>query len=113
MEPRTPTERLVASVWAELLGLDRVGVHDNFFELGGHSLLATQVLARLREGLQLEIPLRRLFDSPTVAELAAAADELAAAPPLVAARPAPERVDALSDEEVRRLLAERLAGKSP
>ncbi|HEV2436447.1 MAG TPA: amino acid adenylation domain-containing protein [Verrucomicrobiae bacterium] len=68
--PRTPTEELMAEIWAELLDLERVGIHDNFFELGGHSLLATQVVSRIRETFQLEIPLRRLFEVPTVAGLA-------------------------------------------
>ncbi len=70
--PRTPTEELLAGIWAHVLGLSQVGVYDNFFALGGHSLLATQVTARLREAFQIELPVRRLFESPTVAELAEA-----------------------------------------
>ncbi|MEG4530220.1 amino acid adenylation domain-containing protein [Microcoleus sp. D2_18a_D3] len=66
-EPRTPDEQLIAEIWAEVLGLERVGLHDNFFELGGHSLLATQAISRLREAFQIEVPLRSLFESPTVA----------------------------------------------
>lgn len=65
-EPRTPDEQLIAEIWAEVLGLERVGIHDNFFELGGHSLLATQAISRLREAFQLEVPLRSLFESPTI-----------------------------------------------
>jgi acyl carrier protein len=68
--PRTPVEERVAGIWAELLRLERVGVNDNFFELGGHSLLATQVISRLRSAFQVDLPLRRLFESPTIAELA-------------------------------------------
>ncbi|QRK05610.1 non-ribosomal peptide synthase/polyketide synthase [Archangium violaceum] len=68
--PRTVMEEVVAGVWAPLLSLGRVGAHDNFFELGGHSLLATQVASRLREVLQLDVPVRLLFESATVAELA-------------------------------------------
>jgi acyl carrier protein len=67
--PRTPVEQSVAGIWAELLRLDRVGATDNFFDLGGHSLLATQVVSRLRDAFGIEVPLRALFESPTVAEL--------------------------------------------
>ncbi|HEX6406699.1 MAG TPA: phosphopantetheine-binding protein, partial [Gemmatimonadales bacterium] len=69
-EPRTPTEATIARIWAQVLQLDRVGVHANFFELGGHSLLATQVVARIRSALGVAVPLRALFESPTVAALA-------------------------------------------
>lgn len=68
--PRTQTEETLASIWAELLKLDKVGIYDNFFELGGHSLLATQIVSRIRKVFSIELPLRRLFESPTVAEIA-------------------------------------------
>jgi amino acid adenylation domain-containing protein len=68
--PSTPTEQALAAIWREVLGLDFVGRHDNFFELGGHSLLALRVVARLRNALQAEVPLSRLFERPTLAELA-------------------------------------------
>ncbi|CAG0937556.1 partial fengycin family lipopeptide synthetase D, partial [Thermoflexales bacterium] len=68
--PRNPIEELVAGVMATILSLERVGVHDNFFELGGHSLLATQVISRLWQAFNIELPLRTLFEEPTVAGLA-------------------------------------------
>ena len=68
-EPQTETEKKLAEIWAQVLGVEKVGVHDNFFDLGGQSLLATQIVSRTRKVLQIELPLRRLFESPTVAEL--------------------------------------------
>ena len=68
--PRNDVETVIANIWAETLKLPRVGIHDNFFELGGHSLLATQLVMRLRQTLRISLPLRTLFDSPTVASLA-------------------------------------------
>jgi acyl carrier protein len=73
--PRNPTEERLAGIWAEVLRVERVGVEDNFFELGGHSLLATQVVSRMREGFSIELPLRRLFERPTVAGVAAIIEE--------------------------------------
>ncbi|OJH34303.1 non-ribosomal peptide synthetase [Cystobacter ferrugineus] len=67
--PRTPREQLVAQLWTELLGVERVGVEEDFFALGGHSLLATQVVARVRSRLGVELPLRAVFEAPTVAGL--------------------------------------------
>ena len=69
---RTATERVLARVWSDLLGVAEVGTTDNFFALGGHSLLATQIVSRVRDTLQVEVPVRTLFEGPTVAELARA-----------------------------------------
>ena len=69
--PRTPTEETLAAIWGEVLKLDKVGIHDNFFDLGGHSLLATQIISRVRGAFSIDLPLRHMFESPTVAEMAA------------------------------------------
>ena len=68
--PQTPEEECLAQIWAEMLGRERVGIHDDFFALGGHSLLVTQVLSRIREAFQVELPVQSLFKYPTVADLA-------------------------------------------
>ncbi len=68
--PRTPVEEMLVDIWHSLLKLDRIGIHDNFFHLGGHSLLATQVISRVNRAFQTDLPLRSLFESPTIAGLA-------------------------------------------
>lgn len=106
--PRNNVETVIANLWAETLKLERVGIHDNFFELGGHSLLATQLVTRLRQTLRIELPLRALFDSPTVATMAAVALQ----PPNN--RTLVEKVaqlliqlSQLSDEEAAKLLSQK------
>jgi natural product biosynthesis luciferase-like monooxygenase protein/amino acid adenylation domain-containing protein/non-ribosomal peptide synthase protein (TIGR01720 family)/FkbM family methyltransferase len=94
--PRNAVEDLIASAWAEVLGLPHVGLHDNFLDLGGHSLLATRLVSRMRQQFAVEIPLGALFEHPTVAGLAAAVQETlrggpaAGAPPIL---PVPRGAD--------------------
>jgi hypothetical protein len=71
LELRTPVEEMLAGIWQEVLGVERVGVYDDFFELGGHSLLATQVVSRAREAFSTELSLRQIFETPQLAALAA------------------------------------------
>jgi amino acid adenylation domain-containing protein len=77
--PRTPVEELLVGLWSEILGAPTVGAEDNFFELGGHSLLATQLISRVRQACRVELPLRSLFETPTVAGLAAQIEKAAKA----------------------------------
>jgi acyl carrier protein len=93
-QPSSATEERVSAIVASLLGLSRVGVNDNFFYLGGNSLFGTQLIARLRDAFQVEVPLLSLFDHPTVSELSVEVEQLMVA-----------RLDAMSDEEAQRLLA--------
>jgi len=120
--PRNEIEEKLANLAAQLLGLEKVGIHDNFFELGGHSLLATQFMSRLRSTFHVELPLRSLFEGPTVAELAQA---IVTSPTRVTVVDVPEitrlergsksladlvsEVENLSEEEVRALLDEETA----
>ena len=70
LAPQTQTQKALAEIWVEVLGIDKVGIHDNFFDLGGHSLLATQVMSRVRNIFEIELTLKRLFESPTIADIA-------------------------------------------
>ena len=90
MEPRDATEAAVASVFCEVLGVERAGAHDGFFGLGGQSLLAARLVSRLDARFEIELPLRALFEAPTVAGLAARIEALRTAAPQAAETPAPE-----------------------
>ena len=72
--PRTPSEEMLASIWGAVLGVKQIGINDNFFDLGGHSLLATQVISRIRESFHIDLPLRSVFEFPSLGELATQID---------------------------------------
>jgi len=91
--PRTPAEKVIAGIWADLLPRGQVGVEDNFFDLGGDSLLATQVVSRMRSAFDIELPLRRFFEGSTVAALAAVVEDL-----LV------DKLESMPDEDAARRL---------
>lgn len=93
--PRNETEQQIAERWQDLLGLETVGIHDDFFALGGHSLLATQVVSQMRNVFKVELPLRTLFENPTIAQLAECVETMLF-----------EALEKLSEEEAQTLLGE-------
>jgi acyl transferase domain-containing protein len=110
--PRTATEQTVAKAWEQLLGVAPIGIHDKFFELGGHSLLAIQLIAKIRESFQIELPPQRLFESPTVAQFSAGIDADVQAAQEQAAQAEETRitelldlVEGLSEDQVAEMLA--------
>jgi acyl carrier protein len=119
--PRDPVEEAIAAIWTSVLGIEHVGVHDSFFEVGGHSLAATQVVSRVREALRVELPLRRLFETPTIEGLASAVAEMQSSTrndipafsrvSKEAEEELPPDLEQLSDEEVEALLREMMAGQ--
>jgi acyl carrier protein len=94
LAPRTPVEERLATILSALLNLNEVSVNDNFFLLGGHSLLGTQLIAKIRAAFGVELGLRTLFDTPSIAGLASEIEQLLMA-----------RVEAMSEAEVQRMLA--------
>ena len=98
--PRNRTEKTLSDIWSNFLKVGAVGVHDNFFDLGGHSLLATQVISRMRKEFRQEIPLRSLFESPTVAELAQKIEEAKSDE----AERLLKEIEELSEQDARQLL---------
>ncbi|MBW4649609.1 MAG: amino acid adenylation domain-containing protein [Kastovskya adunca ATA6-11-RM4] len=107
--PHTSLEKVMAGIWSEVLGVEQIGIHDNFFlDLGGNSLLATQVMAHVRETLQVELPLRHFFESPTVAEqVAVILQDSAQRAKVEAIAQLVLSLAELSDDEVDKMLAEK------
>jgi hypothetical protein len=108
IEAQTPFEENLVQIWSKVLGIDQIGIHDNFFELGGNSLMGTRIASHIRDTFFLDVPVRLVFENPTVAELAVAVVQLKAE------KKEPRDIDhilaqleMLSDEEAQELLYEK------
>jgi acyl carrier protein len=106
--PHTPIEQVLAEIWAQTLGVERVSADDNFFELGGHSLLATRVLSRIEEVFPIDLPLRSLFEALTVVDLAERVEAIGRNAQIDVPKIAQVfvRLSQLSDDEVRAKIAQ-------
>jgi len=104
LPPHTPAQKDIAAVWSQYLGLEQIGLDDNFFELGGHSLLATRIVSRLRQVFGVDIPLRNLFEFPTIAQLANSITGVqSSANPKLASIPKRSQTDGTIEEELAEL----------
>lgn len=111
--PQTSIEKVLAQIWAEILGLEQVGIHADFFYLGGHSLLATQVMSRLQGEFQVALPLRTFFEQPTIANLALVIDEIQAAKAgQIDVLRILADIESLSEDEAKRLIAPNSEAKT-
>jgi amino acid adenylation domain-containing protein len=106
--PRNQVEQGLADIWRQVLRVEQIGVEDNFFDLGGHSLLATQVIARIRSTFHVQLPLRSLFDTPTVAGLAQQIEALPQNAEDEEVAKLLQELEGLSDEEAERLLGQEV-----
>ncbi|MCP4259970.1 MAG: non-ribosomal peptide synthetase, partial [Planctomycetes bacterium] len=91
--PCNETEEALANIWQDVIGVSRIGIHDNFFDIGGHSLLALQLISQVNQAFQLQLPLRQLFDTPTIAEFALSVEDILF-----------DEINSLTDEETEKLL---------
>ncbi|MEP7338238.1 MAG: phosphopantetheine-binding protein, partial [Acidobacteriota bacterium] len=112
--PATPTEKELAQIWTKILLVEQVGAQDNFFESGGHSLLATQLVSHIRESFSVELPLRTIFESPVLAQLAAVIDATQAEiqPEMAELSQLLDSLEDFSEDQIRALLEDRLGEES-